>query len=82
MRERLNRFIDLFESKFNIIIDITALIGSLFCIFLSIFVFIGSFFSSPNEFFPYEIIILPGVLGFFALIMLFALRITRHLTKE
>lgn len=82
MIETLNKFIDWFESKFNIIIDITALIGGAFCILLSIYVFIMSFFGTVDEFLSFEIIIIPGVLGFFGVIMLFSLRITRHLTSK
>ncbi len=81
MKEKINRFIDWFESHFNFIIDILALIGGAFCILLGIFVFIMYVFFENPILNNIDIIIIPGVLGFFGIIVLFALRITRKLTK-
>ena len=80
MRNKINNFIDWFESKFNFIIDIIALIGGLFTISFAIIVFIS--FLVGRYFVQYEVILVPGFLGFLGIIMLFALRITRHLTKK
>ena len=82
MKDKINRFIDWFEDKFNFIVDITALIGSIFTILLSIYVFIIMLIDADGSFFFMESIVLPGAIGFMAIIMLFALRITRHLTKK
>lgn len=82
MKQKINNFIDWFEGKFNFIIDLLALIGGAFCILLGVFVFfMYVVFGNPilNDI---DIIIIPGVLGFFGLIILFALRITRKITKE
>lgn len=81
MKEKVNNFIDWFESHFNIIIDLLALIGGAFCIFLGIFVFIVSFFDDMIFLERIENILVPGVLGFFGIIILFALRITRKLSE-
>jgi hypothetical protein len=82
MKKQINRLLNWFEEKFNSIIELLAFIGGLFCILFAIFMFVMSLFGSQwiREF-PFEIIILPGIIGFFGVIILFALRITRHLTK-
>jgi len=82
MKKAINRFIDWFEEKFSIIIDILALIGGAFCIFLAIFVFISLLASSSALLDVMEVIVIPGALGFFGIIILFALRITRSITKK
>jgi len=82
MRKRINRFIDWFESKFNILIDIMALVGGAFCIFLAIFLFITLVSGNEVILDSLEYIIAPGIIGFFGVIILFALRITRHITKK
>lgn len=82
MKKKVNDFIDWFESKFNIFIDILALIGGAFCIFFAIFVLINILIGSQLLIDVMDVIILPGVLGFFGVMILFALRITRHLTKK
>lgn len=82
MKKAINRFIDWFEDKFSIIIDILALIGGAFCIFLAIFVFISLLASSSALLDVMEVIVIPGALGFFGIIILFALRITRSITKK
>ncbi|MBN2300209.1 MAG: hypothetical protein JXC31_03370 [Acholeplasmataceae bacterium] len=81
MKNSINKFIDWFESKFNYIIDIVALIGGAFCIFLAIFIFIVILINGTALLENIEAIILPGVIGFFGIIILFALRITRNITK-
>jgi len=82
MKKKINRFIDIFENKFSFIIDVTALIGSIFTILLSITMFILLITSGEDVLNGIFIILLPGFLGFSAILMLFALRITRYLTKE
>lgn len=82
MKKTINRFLDWFEDKFSIIIDILALIGGAFCIFLAIFLFVSLAFDWTTIMDGMEIVIAPGLVGFFGIIILFALRITRHLTKK
>ena len=79
MKEKVNDFVDWFENHFNFIIDLLALIGGAFCILLGIFVFVFSLFNEMNYLEGIEIIVVPGLLGFFGIIILFALRITRKL---
>ncbi len=82
MKKQIHRLLNWFEDKFNYIIELLAFIGGLFCILFALFIFIASLFDL--EWFTetqFEIIILPGVIGFFGVIILFALRITRHMTK-
>ncbi len=81
MKDLLNRLLDGFEKRFNIIIDIIALIGGTFMMILSITVFILLLIDATPVFDALEYIILPGAIGFFGILILFALRITRHLTK-
>ncbi|MGD9605010.1 MAG: hypothetical protein AB7V00_02490 [Bacilli bacterium] len=82
MKNKFNRFLDWFESKFNIIIDMLALIGGAFCIFLAIFAFISLLLGLQAVLDGLEVILIPGAIGFFGIIILFALRITRSLTKK
>lgn len=82
MRDKINKFIDLVDRKFSIIIDLTALIGSIATIILSITIFILLIFKGEDGLNGIFIVFIPGFLGFSAIIMLFALRITRHLTKQ
>ena len=82
MKKKVNAFIEWFEDKFNFIIDIIALIGATFCILLGIAVFFIGIFKGLDALDNISIIVIPGVLGFFGIIMLFALRITRHLAKD
>jgi hypothetical protein len=82
MKNALNRFIDWFEAKFSFIIDTLALLGGAFCIFLAIFLFISLLIPNEAILNAMEIIIVPGALGFFGIVILFALRITRSLTKK
>lgn len=81
IKDQINNLIDVFEDRFNSIIDIIALIGATFMILFSVILFFMLMLDSnsmPNIF---EVIIPPGAIGFFAILMLFALRITRHLTR-
>ena len=82
MKNKLNKFIDRFEKKFSFIIDITALIGSIITILMSLTIFILLISNGEDVLNGIFIIFIPGFLGFSAILMLFALRITRHLTKE
>ena len=82
MKKGINRFIDWFEDKFNFIIDIIALIGGTFCLVLAIIVFIMALTNVETTLEAFSVIIIPGVIGFFGIIVLFALRITRSLTKK
>ncbi len=82
MKRSINRMLDWFEQHFNYMIELLAFLGGLFCILFALFLFVMQLFNanwiSETRF---EIIILPGVIGFFGVLILFALRITRHLTK-
>lgn len=82
MKKQINRLLNWFENKFNYMIELLAFFGGVFCILFSIFMFImlliDATWLSETRF---EIIILPGVIGFFGVIILFALRITRYMTK-
>jgi hypothetical protein len=82
MKNKINKFIDWFDDKFSILIDTLALLGGAFCIFLAIFVFISLLSSDETLINALDVVILPGVLGFFGIITLFALRITRSITKK
>ena len=82
LKTEINWFVDWFDRKFNYIIDITALIGSVITIFMSIIIFVLLIFNGESILDGVYIILLPGFLGFSAIIMLFALRITRHITKN
>jgi TRAP-type C4-dicarboxylate transport system permease small subunit len=73
---------DWFEDKFNFIIDTIALVGGTFMIIFSIVIFILLIIDATPILDIFEYIILPGVIGFFGILILFALRITRHLTKK
>ncbi|QMS85406.1 hypothetical protein [Candidatus Xianfuyuplasma coldseepsis] len=81
MKDNVNRLIEWFESKFNFIIDVTALIGGTFMIVMSGVIFVSVLLDSNAILDVFEMIVLPGAFGFFGILMLFALRITRHLTK-
>jgi TRAP-type C4-dicarboxylate transport system permease small subunit len=82
MKRKINAFIDWFEDKFNFIIDTIALVGGTFMIIFSIVIFILLIIDATPILDIFEYIILPGVIGFFGILILFALRITRHLTKK
>ncbi|MFA5007454.1 MAG: hypothetical protein WC509_08355 [Candidatus Izemoplasmatales bacterium] len=82
MKNALNRFIDWFESKFSILIDTLALLGGAFCIFLAIFVFITLLIGSQDILEVLDVVAMPGAIGFFGIIVLFALRITRSIAKK
>ena len=83
MKKVLNRVLDWFEVHFNFLIELLAFIGGIFCILFALFLFVIQMINPDflNEL-AFEIIILPGVIGFFGVIILFALRITRFMTKK
>ena len=82
MKRKINNLLNWFESKFNYFIELLAFIGGLFSILLAIFLFFAILIDVEwlNSI-RIEAIFLPGIIGFFGVIILFALRITRHLTK-
>jgi len=82
MKKTINRFIDWFEDKFDFIIDIIALIGGTFCILLAMFVFVAALIFGFTALDYIGIILIPGAIGFFGIIILFALRITRSITRS
>lgn len=82
MKNALNRFIDWFEARFSILIDILALFGGAFCIFLAVFAFVMLLTSNIETLDAFGVVMIPGLIGFFGILMLFALRITRHLTRK
>lgn len=82
MKKRFNAIIDWFEEHFNSIIDMTALLGAIFMILFSFILFVMLMIDSTALADAIEIILPPGAIGFFGILMLFALRITRHITKE
>ena len=83
MKKKINQLLNWFEEHFNYLIELLACIGGLFCIGLAIFVFIMLIFDvnwlSERSI---EVIFIPGFIGFFGVIILFALRITRYMTKK
>ncbi len=82
MKRKINALIDWFEEKFNFIIDTIALLGGTFMILFSIIMFILLIIDATPLLDMFEYIVLPGAIGFFGILILFALRITRHLTKK
>ncbi len=83
MKEKINKFLDWFESKFNFFIDLLAFIGGMFCILFAIFLFVTLlFFPNFLNDIQLQYIFVPGFIGFIGVIIFFALRITRHLTKK
>ncbi|MBU1141038.1 MAG: hypothetical protein KKG64_00795 [Firmicutes bacterium] len=64
MKQKINKFIDWFEDKFDFIIDITALIGGAFCIRLAIFVFVMVLIFDFTALDYFGIIFIPGAIGF------------------
>ncbi len=82
MKNKINKLIDWFESHFNFIIDMFALAGGVFLILLGVFYFFGLILNANVLSIDLQIIFVPGVMGFLGILMLFALRITRHLTKN
>ena len=59
-----------------------ALVGSIFAILVSFYLFFIILLGGGGDIGFLDVIIPPGVFGFFAILMLFALRLTRHFTKE
>ncbi|HOI85542.1 MAG TPA: hypothetical protein PLP48_05635 [Acholeplasmataceae bacterium] len=83
MKQKINQLLNWFEDRFNFIIELLAFLGGIFCILFAIFIFVLMIFQVEwvSEI-TFEIIILPGVIGFFGVIILFALRITRFMTQK
>ncbi|MBN2877184.1 MAG: hypothetical protein JXL85_05950 [Bacilli bacterium] len=82
MKKKINKFMDWFETKFNLIIDVVALVGGTFCLLLAIVLFVTLIADTTSVLNALEYIIAPGAIGFFGVMILFALRITRHITKK
>lgn len=82
MKKRFNHLIDWFEDKFNFIIDIAALVGGVFLIVLAIITFISLLLNNGIILEAFDFILIPGFIGFLGVMILFALRITRHLTNK
>lgn len=82
MRDLFNNWIDEFEKRFGFIVDFIALAGTLLAILISIYVFIMLIFGDIESIFILQILIPPGIIGFFSILMLLVLRIARHVTKE
>lgn len=82
MKKNIHNLLDWFEEHFNYWIELLAFIGGLFCLLFAIFLFIVLIFDIEAIMdSSLTMVFLPGVVGFFGVIILFALRITRHLTK-
>jgi hypothetical protein len=83
MKQKINQFLNWFEEKFNFIIELLAFLGGIFCLLFAVFIFILMVFQVEwvSEI-TLAIIILPGVIGFSGVIILFALRITRFMTQK
>ena len=83
MKNKVNKLLNWFEAHFNFYIELLAFLGGLFCILFAIFLFFVLLIDqSILEVSIFEYIIIPGLLGFFGVLILFALRITRYLTKK
>lgn len=83
MKKKINRFLNWFEDHFNYYIEILAFIGGLFCIVFSVVLFLLLIFDQEIiTDSAIGIVLLPGIIGFFGVMILFALRITRHLTAK
>ncbi|HAX03895.1 MAG: hypothetical protein A2Y45_07750 [Tenericutes bacterium GWC2_34_14] len=83
MKKRINQLLNWFENHFNFVIELIAFIGGIFCIGLALFLFVvllvdPSWIAETTI----EIIFIPGVIGFFGVMILFALRITRYMTNK
>ncbi len=83
MKNKINRLLNWFENHFNFLIELLAFIGGIFCILFALFIFI-MMMTKVNWIseLSFELIILPGVFGFLGVMILFSLRITRHMTKD
>ena len=83
MKHRINKLLDWFEAHFNYIIELIAFLGGIFCILFAITMFVILLIDQETiTDAALGIVLLPGLIGFFGVIILFALRITRHLTHE
>ena len=77
MKKKFNQIIDWFEEHFNSVI-----VGATFMILFSLVLFVMLLIDSNSLAGAIEVVIPPGAIGFFGILMLFALRITRHITKN
>jgi len=82
MKTKLNKLIDWFEDKFNFIIDLVALVGGVFLIILALITFVSLLINNGIILESFDFILIPGFIGFLGVMILFALRITRHLTRK
>jgi len=82
MKQRLNNMIDWFEHKFNFVIDVAALLGGVFLIILALITFVSLILNNGIILESFDFILIPGFIGFLGVMILFALRITRHLTRK
>jgi flagellar biosynthesis protein FliQ len=83
MKKRINQLLSWFEDHFNFVIELIAFIGGIFCIGLALFLFVvllvdPAWIAETTI----EIIFIPGIIGFFGVMILFALRITRYMTNK
>lgn len=82
MKKRIHGALDWFEEHINYLIELIAFIGGVFCILFAMFLFVILLFGQQDLLeSSMNIIAIPGIIGFFGVIILFALRITRHLTE-
>jgi len=81
MKKAVNGFMDWFEERFNVIIDLVAFVGASFMILFSLALFVSLLIDQNSLLDIFEVVVPPGLFGFFGILMLFALRITRRLTK-
>ena len=83
MKKGINKILDWFEEHFNYLIELLAFMGGVFCILFALFVFVMMLFQvNWMTELSFEVIILPGAIGFFGVVILFALRITRYMTNQ
>ena len=83
MKERIHKVLDWFEEHFNYYIELIAFLGGVFCVFFAVFLFVILLLGQQDIFeSSMNVVAIPGIIGFFGVIILFALRITRHLTEE
>jgi hypothetical protein len=83
MKSKVNRVLSWFEKNFNFYIEALAFLGGLFCLVFALALFVIMLVDIEFlENSPIIVILLPGFIGFFGVMILFALRITRFLTRE
>lgn len=84
MKQHSQRLLDWFERHFNYWIELFAFLGGVFCLLFAMFLFVVMVFGWQEVLYEssFELVILPGIIGFFGVVILFALRITRYLTQD